>query len=346
MRYRLCIFAVFVVIVFAASIDASVLSDYAGRVRIAQGATGDLQKAVSSGPIDKDAEERLLGIIETSLPATEKIDAPGTTIQTDYAWLHEDVKQYRSAKTIELRREILDSLNARLQAIQQGVSELTDAERADPTKDSDKDALGKILQRDEYKTVEPQESPLTVLVKRILDWLFSRYPRPDTLPAPTLGMPNLASFLQILLFVVIAIGLGFIAYKLVPHFVPRFKKDNARKRERIVLGEVIDEDTTSHELFSEAEELARSGQLTLAIRKAYIAALCGLEDRRLLKLVKHKTNRDYLFDLRKRREIVAEMSDITSEFERHWYGAKESTAADWDRVAALYQQTLEKAERA
>jgi len=346
MRFKACIFALLVVMMFAAGAVGATLSEYADRVRIAQGAASDLKKAASSGPVNIDVETRLLGIIETSLPATEKIDAPGTTIVTDYAWLHEDINQYRTAETIELRKEILDALDARLQAIEENVSELANAEKADPTKDSDKEALGKILQREEYKTVEPQESPLTSLLTRILDWLFSRYPKPDIAPPATTGMPNLASLLQILLFLGIAIGLGFIAYKLVPHFLPRLGKDKGRKRERIVLGEVIGEDTTSHDLFSEAEALARSGQLTLAIRKAYIAALCGLEDRHLLKLVKHKTNRDYLFDLRKRREIVGEMSDITREFELHWYGARESTSEDWDRVAALYRQTLEKAERA
>ena len=346
MRHNSFIFALLVVMTFAASALGASLDEYAGRVRLARDAARDLQKAVSSGPISKDAEERLLGIIENSLPATEKIDAPGTTVETDYAWLREEINNYRAAKTLVARKEILSSLTERIEAIEAGVSELTQAEKAAPTKDSDKEALGKILQREEYKTVEPQESPLTSLLDRILNWLFSRYPKQPITPVDKPGMPNLASLLQILLFLGVAIGLGFIGYKLVPHFVPRFRKDNARKRERVVLGEVIGEDTTYQDLFSEAEELARSGQLTLAIRKAYIADLCGLEDRRMLKLVKYKTNRDYLFDLRKRREIVAEMSDITREFELHWYGAKESTAEDWARVAALYQQTLDKAERA
>ena len=346
MRYSRCILAFFVVVAFAAGAFGATLEDYAGRVRLAKDAAADLHKTVSSGTISKEAEERLLGIIENSLPATEKVDAPGTTVVTDYTWLHEDISEYRAEKKPERRREILSSLTVRLQAIEETVSELANAEKAAPTKDSDKEALDKILQREEYKTVEPQESPLTSLLDRILNWLFSRYPKQPITPVATPGMPNLASFLQILLFLGVAIGLGFIGYKLVPHFVPRFRKDNARKRERVVLREVLSEDTTSHDLFSEAEELARSGQLTLAIRKAYIAALCGLEDRRLLKLAKYKTNRDYLFDLRKRREIVAEMSDITREFERHWYGAKESTAEDWARVAALYQQTIDKAERA
>jgi len=132
MRFKASISALLVVMIFAAGAFGATLTDYADRVRIAQGAASDLQKAASSGPISKDAEERLLGIIETSLPETEKVDAPGTTIATDYAWLHEDINQYRAAKTIELRREILDSLTARLQAIKDGVLDLVEAEKAAP----------------------------------------------------------------------------------------------------------------------------------------------------------------------------------------------------------------------
>lgn len=345
MRNRAIILSILLLICFAAGISAATLSDYADRVRLARSAAGDLQKALASGPVTGDVEDRLLGMIENALPLSEKIDASGTTITTDYKWLHSEIQRYRDEQQAETKLKLLDSISAQLQAIEDSVAELTSAEQADPTKDSDKDALGKILQRDEYKIAEPQESPLTRLFQRILDWLFREYPRAAPQPIEMTGMPNLASLLQIVLFVLIAAGLGFIGYKLVPHFVPKFRKESSRKRERIVLGEVIDSETTSHDLFSDAQELARSGQLTLAIRKTYIAVLCGLEDRRLLKLVKHKTNRDYLFDLRKREDIVKEMSSITREFETHWYGAKESTPEDWEHVASLYQQTLAKAER-
>ncbi|HMM78878.1 MAG TPA: DUF4129 domain-containing protein [Pyrinomonadaceae bacterium] len=345
MRYRTLIFSTLLSICFVAGASAATLSDYADRVRLARSAAGDLQKALAVGPVTGEVESRLLGMIEKALPPTEKIEVSGTTILTDYKWLHSDIQLYRDETDAEHRRKIVDSISARLQAIEDSVSELVGAKQFDPTKDRDKDALGKILQREEYKITEPQESPLTRLFQRILDWLFKEYPRAEPKPIEMTGMPNLATLLQIILFVLIAAGLGFIGYKLVPHFVPKFKKESSRKQKRIVLGEIIDSETTSHDLFSDAQELARSGQLTLAIRKAYIAVLCGLEDRRLLKLVKHKTNRDYLLELRKREDIVREMSSITREFETHWYGAKESTPEDWEHVASLYQQTLAKAER-
>ncbi|KXK00837.1 MAG: hypothetical protein UZ17_ACD001001889 [Acidobacteria bacterium OLB17] len=346
MRSNLAIAVLLAVILFAANASAATLSDYAGRVRLARAAADDLKAFSASGPVSRDAQVRLFGIIESSLPRTEQLDVSGTTIKTDYVWLYDAMRLFESSTDGDQRREIAAMMAARLRAIEHSVNELVKAEAAGPTKDADKGALEKILQRPDYKPVEPQRSPLTRLFERLIDWLFRRYPRPDIVPAASDGMPNLASALQILLFLAIAVGLGFIAYKLAPHFLPKLRKSNSRKRERVILGEVIDDDTTTHELFSEAEALARSGQLTLAIRKAYIAALCGLEERRLLILAKHKTNRDYLFDLRKRDEIVSEMNAITREFESHWYGAKESTAEDWERVSALYRQTISRAERA
>ena len=45
---------------------------------------------------------------------------------------------------------------------------------------------------------------------------------------------------------------------------------------------------------NEAETLARQGEIRAAIRKAYIALLVELGDRKIISLAQHKTNRDYL----------------------------------------------------
>lgn len=207
MRYRTLIFSILLSICFVAGASAATLSDYADRVRLARSAAGDLQKALASGPVTGEVEGRLLGMIENALPLTEKIEMGGTTVQTDYKWLHTDIQRYRDETDAEHRRKIVDSISARLQAIEDSVSELVGANQSDPTKDLDKDALGKILQREEYKIAEPQESPLTRLFQRILDWLFREYPRAAPQPIELTGMPNLATLLQIILFLLIAAGL-------------------------------------------------------------------------------------------------------------------------------------------
>jgi len=76
---------------------------------------------------------------------------------------------------------------------------------------------------------------------------------------------------------------------------PRVSK---KRGARIVLGEQLKPDDTSSDLLSEAEALARRGELRAAIRKAYIALLVELGDRKVITLEQHKTNRDYLNSVR------------------------------------------------
>ncbi|MBA2645586.1 MAG: DUF4129 domain-containing protein, partial [Pyrinomonadaceae bacterium] len=106
------------------------------------------------------------------------------------------------------------------------------------------------------------------------------------------------------------------------------------KREaRIVLGERVEAEQTATDLLDEAEQLARAGDLRGAIRKGYIALLCELGDRKIIRLAQHKTNRDYLDAVRAsgaNQNLYSTMKPLTASFERHWYGLEPATEADWD----------------
>ena len=67
---------------------------------------------------------------------------------------------------------------------------------------------------------------------------------------------------------------------------------------RVVLGERLAPGQTAADLLDDAERLARSGDLRGAIRKAYVALLCELGDRQVIRIAQHKTNRDYLQSIR------------------------------------------------
>ena len=113
-------------------------------------------------------------------------------------------------------------------------------------------------------------------------------------------------------------------------FAERFKRPGKlkvrKKREpRIVLGERLEPEETATDLLSEAEALARRGELRAAIRKAYIALLVELGDRKLISLAQHKTNRDYLNSLRNVPPLHSRMRGLTESFERHWYGFAEAS---------------------
>src|SRR5207237_10803273 len=108
-------------------------------------------------------------------------------------------------------------------------------------------------------------------------------------------------------------------WKFVPGVISSRRKKKPKREARIVLGERLEPDQTSADLLEQAELLARSGDLRAAIRKAYIALLCELGDRKVISLAQHKTNRDYLSALRGRTRLHSTTRGLTNSFELHCY---------------------------
>jgi hypothetical protein len=73
-----------------------------------------------------------------------------------------------------------------------------------------------------------------------------------------------------------------------------------------------------------ARELLDRGELRLALRALYLAALAHLAERHLITLARYKSNRDYERELLRRGHALANVPDLFSEsvmvFERVWYG--------------------------
>ncbi len=112
-----------------------------------------------------------------------------------------------------------------------------------------------------------------------------------------------------------------------------------------MLGERLEADQTAADLLDEAERLARAGELRGAIRKAYVALLCELGDRGVVRLAQHKTNRDYLDAVRRaaRPRLYTEMLPLTSDFELHWYGLRAASDADWESFKTRCRKALKEA---
>ncbi len=104
----------------------------------------------------------------------------------------------------------------------------------------------------------------------------------------------------------------------------------------------LDPDQTSFDLLSEADALARRGELRAAIRKAYIALLLELGDRKIISLAQYKTNRDYLRAVRNIEPIYGNVKQLTDSFELHWYGLAQATENDWLSFRAAYKEALVK----
>jgi hypothetical protein len=147
--------------------------------------------------------------------------------------------------------------------------------------------------------------------------------------------------LQILIYALVIGLIGFLLYKIAPFLTRRFEsKQRKEKKHRVILGERIEADESASDLFGEAEQLARSGDLRAAIRKGYIALLCDLSDRKLIRLAHHKTNRDYLRDVRANEGLFDNVNGLTGSFERNWYGLRPANETDWEDFRSRYLQTI------
>jgi hypothetical protein len=91
-----------------------------------------------------------------------------------------------------------------------------------------------------------------------------------------------------------------------------------------------------------AREHAARGELTLALRAAWLAGLAHLGHRELIAISRHKTNRDYDRELRRRardREpMLNAFDDNLKNFERSWYGNHEVTTEKLDRFDSNLDQ--------
>lgn len=93
--------------------------------------------------------------------------------------------------------------------------------------------------------------------------------------------------------------------------------------------DLTDDSVLATQLFEDewlqlARGLVASGNRRLALRAFYLSILAGLGERGLLAIARHKSNRDYVLELRRRARDQAEAQGAfarnVSRFERVWYG--------------------------
>lgn len=335
-------FVIVVSLACCARAGAATLTDYRHRVSEAILAIGHLQKASEHDPTERQHfVATSVARVREDLPASETITLNSQSIVVDNSWLEEALRNYeKSGNTETQRAEVLARIEERLRALDEGLAEVLGAKPATSDKDSDKGKLTEILRRAEFnKPAEPEGSALGRLWDRFMRWL-SRLFRGSKRPAPG-SSPLIGTLAQILVVGVCLAGIIFLIWKLGPRYLNNRRGRKKQKREaRIVLGERLEPDQTSADLLAQAEALARTGDLRAAIRKAYIALLCELGDRKIVSLAQHKTNRDYLNSMRERTLLYKFMGQLTSKFELHWYGFQPAVENDWKEFRVVYQQVL------
>jgi len=336
--------AAVVLAAFSGSVRAIDPASYKAKLDKARTIVSELLEytaAAESGERFPGEELAAAGAIREALPASETVEWRGQQIETSNQWIHERLGEFENEEDSTKRAVTLTEIDELLSALSAKLSALDSAAEG-RAKDDDKRKLAEILARDEYqKPVEKKESGIAGLVERFLNWLRGFFPESGPAANSAYDFSSIAKVLQVLLFALIIGALAFVIYKFAPLLFPTMRRGKrVKKTHRTILGERIGSDESSADLFSEAERLAREGEIRAAIRKGYVAFLCELSDKNVIALEQHKTNRDYLRDVRGRQTLYGNMSGLTLSFERHWYGLQPTGENDWDSFRETYKKAV------
>ncbi len=280
------------------------------------------------------AETRMFAEVRRLLPPTEQVEWANRNLSVDNGWVQRAFDDYEQSEDTshEARYLALTHISERLGALDARLAELKDASTAASSRDkeAEKGRMAAILRRLETnKATNQNESALNRLIKQMKEWVQSLLPSPSRIVPGASPWLSLAA--QIFIYALAASTIAFVLWKFrASIFRRRRRRRSAGTDEaRIVLGERLAPDQTAADLLAEAERLARGGDPRGAIRKAYVALLCELGDRKIIHLARHKTNRDYLGAVRGRSDLYSEMKPLTFNYEKHWYGFEVATDGDW-----------------
>jgi Domain of unknown function (DUF4129) len=279
-----------------------------------------------------------LAAVRVALPETDNVQLGDVNIAVNNGWLHRELDSYEKTQTD--RAGTLARVLERLRGLEQRVAEVDQTGRTPSDKVAASNRLAEILSRPEYTRSLQNESALARLWNRLVKWLQQFLPKPRKMEPGNAGWISVVAQ-----FLVVLLALAVLGY-LIKTFAPRiFRNRPAKKKSkaepRIVLGETLAPNESAGDILASAEALARRGELRPAIRKAYIALLVELGDRKILSLAQYKTNRDYLRAMREVEPLHTNVKQLTDSFERHWYGFASASDADWTNFRARYKQALQ-----
>jgi hypothetical protein len=291
--------------------------------------------------IPYDYEEQLnqtLATVRGTLPRNQTVESDGEVYNVDNTWLHQALDELRQEA---YRSERIEQIVARLTSMDTRVVERQQQSQTLESKDAAKNRLETILARPEYASEVKGPNAFTRLLRDFAEWIKRFLPKPRT------AQPGSGAWLEVVAKILVISAAAALVVFLGKLLIGRFKrtkkiKPPKKKQPRIVLGERLEPEQTATDLLSEAEALARSGDLRAAIRKAYIALLVELGDRKIISLAQHKTNRDYLNALRGVPPLHSRMRGLTDSFELHWYGFAEASQSDWQNFRDGYLAALHK----
>lgn len=330
---KVALAATLFVMTVAVSASAAGLEDYRARVAQAVNAIQQLHEPeyFTDDPQQREPLRRAALVhLRRLLPASESIVFNGQNFQVDNAWFHSALDEYQKLSGhSERAAAVVYTTREQLRALLQRLDEMKSAAAAGD-KDANKARIAEILRRPEYDKKVAGKSAIDRLLEWIGRLLSKIFPKVGPI-SPATGQ-GLSSIAQVVVIGFSVLLIAFLIWRFLPGYLRNRgrRKKKAKREPRIVLGERLEPDQTAADLLEQAEALARTGDLRGAIRKAYIALLCELGDRKVISLAQHKTNRDYLMSVRNRRALYDPLRKLTNSFERHWYGFVPPAPADWE----------------
>lgn len=340
---RLIVLLILSIFIFCSKVFAVELEVYKDNLKTSK---NDLYELIADED-DKFNQKEIFAKVRKKLPPNEKVEWKGLNIETENSWINEKLSE--AENNPEKQYDILTEITQRISAIETRIENLQLETEGKFSKQDYKQKLEEILNRVELKPPVKEEqkkeekSWLEKQIDAFFEWLRSLFPETKPISGDENAFQGVSLVIQIVVITIAIALIAFIIYRFAPFLMAKFgnweKKD---KGTRVILGEKILANQNSADLLDEAEKLARSGDLRLAIRKGYIALLCELSDRKLIGLAQHKTNRDYLRDVRKHQNIFQNMRILTNSFETHWYGFSKADEKDWEEFRQYYRETLSK----
>jgi hypothetical protein len=327
------------VLIVCTHVAAVPLSGYHQNLKRAIETLESLTKIAADAPAD-DLEQKVqesTSAVRSILPEHETVEFEGDSYTVDNSWLHKSLDELNESADLSSK---LDQILDTLRALESRVADREVPGRLTDSKEQAKSRLENILKRPEYATGERGSNALARLLQDFARWLEKFFPKRRM---NTGRVDWLSLIVRIVVLALAAFVIGYVVRILLMWFLGRSEKGKSEKKKeaRIVLGERLEPDATATDLLSQAEILARQGDLRAAIRKGYIALLVELGDRKTISLAHHKTNRDYLNSLRSLPQLHSRMRGLTDSFERHWYGFVEATQNDWQDFRTGYYAALE-----
>jgi len=177
-----------------------------------------------------------------------------------------------------------------------------------------------------FKQIEKALRSVMLWVRDAAEWIIRRLGTPNTPSADGLSFAKAMKGLLVILIIALA---GLFVWLLVRLWQRGQRVEEVAAVALAPVPDVADENVGAEQLPEDgwsrlARELLERGELRLALRAFYLAALAHLAERNLIALAKYKSNRDYERELARRGHALAEVPGLFAQnvasFERVWYG--------------------------